>query len=111
MAAGVDLLLEVGVDRIATRLIELKQRLVDGLAPLGFEAIAPVAGPHASGLLTLRHPNREPGPIYAALKAANVVSSLRRDRAGRSYLRFSPHFYNTESEIDRVIELIRGLHA
>jgi cysteine desulfurase/selenocysteine lyase len=111
MAAGIDLLLEVGIDRIATRLIELKQRLVDGLTPLGFEPIAPVAGPHASGLLTLRHPNREPGPIYTALKKANVVPSLRRDRAGRSYLRFSPHFYNTESEIDRVIELISGLPA
>jgi cysteine desulfurase/selenocysteine lyase len=111
MAAGIDLLLEVGIDRIAARLLDLKQRLANGLAPLGFEAIAPVAGPHASGLLTLRHPTRDPGPIYAALKQANVVPSLRRDRAGRSYLRFSPHFYNSETEIDRVIELIRGLPA
>jgi cysteine desulfurase/selenocysteine lyase len=111
MGAGLDLLLEVGVDRVAARLLELKQRLLDGLAPLGFEAVAPVAGPHASGLLTLRHATREPGPIYAALKAANVVPSLRRDRAGRPYLRFSPHFYNTESEMDRVIELIHSLPA
>ena len=111
MGAGLDLLLEVGIDQVAGRLLELKQRLLDGLAPLGFESVAPVTGPHASGLLTLRHPTRNPEPIYAALKAAQVVPSLRRDRAGRPYLRFSPHFYNTESEMDRVIELIRALPA
>ncbi len=111
MDAGIGLLLEVGIERVGARVIELKQRLLDGLAPLGFEAISPVAGPHASGLLTLRHATRDPGPIYAALKAANVVPSLRRDRAGRSYLRFSPHFYNTEDEMDRVIDLVRALPA
>jgi cysteine desulfurase / selenocysteine lyase len=109
MSAGLELLLEVGIDRVAARLIALKEHLMAGLGPLGFEAIAPVAGPHASGLLTLRHENRDPAPIFAALKAAHVVPSLRRDRAGRFFLRFSPHFYNTESEMDRVIELIGSL--
>ena len=109
MAAAIDLLLEVGIDAIATRIISLKRHLMNGLGPLGFESIAPVEGPHASGLLTLYHQTRAPAPIYDALKAADVVPSLRRDRAGRAYLRFSPHFYNTEAEMDRVIDLIRAL--
>lgn len=111
MAAGIELLLEVGIDRIAARLLELKLRLMDGLAPLGFEAIAPVTGPSASGLLTLRHGSRDLGKIYASLKQANVVPSLRCDRAGNAYLRFSPHFYNTEAEIDRVVDLIQACPA
>ncbi len=106
MAAGLELLLEVGIDRIGARILALKQRLMDGLAPLGFEPIAPVTGPNASGLLTLRHASRDPGGIYATLKQAGVVPSLRRDRSGHAYLRFSPHFYNTEAEIDRVINLV-----
>lgn len=110
MGAGLELLLEVGIDRISVRILALKQRLVDGLAPLGFEAVSPVTGPHASGLLTLRHPSLDPGRIYVALKQADVVPSLRRDRSGQAYLRFSPHFYNTESEIERVIDLVR-MHA
>lgn len=108
MGAGLELLLEVGIDRIGERIFTLKDRLMNGLAPLGFEAIAPVTGPHASGLLTLRHASLDPSRIYAALKKASVVASLRRDRAGQAYLRFSPHFYNTESEIDRVIDLVRS---
>ena len=36
----------------------------------------------------------------------NVVASLRYDREGRDYLRFSPHFYNTEAEIDRAVAVL-----
>ena len=108
MRAALELLLEVGIDTIAARILALKQRLLHGLAPLGFEAIAPVTGPHASGLLTLRHPSRDLPSLYAALKQANIVPSMRRDRAGHGYLRFSPHFYHTEDEIDRVIERIQS---
>lgn len=111
MQASLELLLEVGVERSAARILALKQRIMDGLSPLGFEAIAPVTGPHASGLLTLRHATRDLGALSYALKQANVVPSVRRDRAGRKYLRFSPHFYNTEGEIDRVIGLVASTPA
>ena len=36
-----------------------------------------------------------------------VVVSLRYDRDGREYLRFSPHFYNTQEEIERVAALLK----
>ena len=48
------------------------------------------------------------GALFAALEKAGVVASLRHDREGRDYLRFSPHFYNTESELDRVAEALRS---
>jgi len=32
-----------------------------------------------------------------------VIASYRQDRAGTQAIRFSPHFYNTEEEFDRVI--------
>jgi len=31
---------------------------------------------------------------------------LRSDRAGRKYLRLSPHFYNTDAELGRVLEMV-----
>jgi len=34
------------------------------------------------------------------------VCSPRQDREGRHYVRFSPHFYNTEAEVDRVLEVL-----
>ena len=45
--------------------------------------------------------------LAAALEKANVVSSLRHDGEGRDYLRFSPHFYNTEAEIDAAVRVLR----
>ena len=40
------------------------------------------------------------------LEAANVIVSLRTDRSGRKYIRFSPHFYNTDAEFQRALELL-----
>jgi len=34
------------------------------------------------------------------------VTSLRADRAGRRYIRLSPHFYNTDVELQRVLDLL-----
>jgi selenocysteine lyase/cysteine desulfurase len=31
---------------------------------------------------------------------------LRADRAGQNYIRFSPHFYNTDAELQRVLALL-----
>jgi selenocysteine lyase/cysteine desulfurase len=40
------------------------------------------------------------------MSARGVVVSLRSDRSGRKYLRFSPHFYNTDTELQRAIEAL-----
>ena len=40
------------------------------------------------------------------LEAANIIASLRADRSGRQHLRLSPHFYNTDAELQRVVQLL-----
>ena len=40
------------------------------------------------------------------LMAESIVASVRGDRSGRDYLRFSPHFYNTQPELERVVDLL-----
>jgi selenocysteine lyase/cysteine desulfurase len=37
---------------------------------------------------------------------AGVVTSLRADRKGQNHLRLSPHFYNTDAELQRMLELL-----
>jgi selenocysteine lyase/cysteine desulfurase len=39
--------------------------------------------------------------LYAHLKKRNIITAPRGDR-----LRISPHFYNTEAEIDELIEAL-----
>jgi selenocysteine lyase/cysteine desulfurase len=107
MKAGIDLLQRIGIDRVATRLLELKAHLVAHLDALGFEIIGPRDGAFAHSITTCAHPLADHASLYARLGEAGIVCSLRQDRAGRAYLRFSAHFYNIESELDRVAEVLR----
>jgi selenocysteine lyase/cysteine desulfurase len=111
MKAALELLLDQGGERIAARLLHLKGVLLGVLLPLGFEVLGPAHGPRASGITTVWHPQRPASVLFRALEASGIVASLRHDRAGREYLRFSPHFYNTEEELKRVGEVLRGALA
>lgn len=108
MRAGLDFFLATGLDAIAARLLELKAHLVRQLEPLGFTILGPREGPAASGITTFRHATASSTALFAALEKAHVIASLRHDRAGLDYLRFSPHCYNTEAELDRAVEALRA---
>lgn len=107
MRAAMDLLLEMGMDQVTARLLKLKACLVPQLEGLGFHVLPPRDGVHASSITTA---TRMSGPpleqVHDHLSKNGVVISLRHNRAGTPHLRFSPHFYNTEAEVDRVCELI-----
>lgn len=108
MAAAIDLVMSHGHERVAARLLELKAHLVAQLEPLGFEIVGPKSGANASSITTFRHPTASGAQLFSALEKARIVASLRHDRAGREHLRFSPHFYNTEAEIDRAVGVLQA---
>ena len=110
MKAGLELLLEKGIPEVSAQLLRLKSRLIRGLEPLGFRFIGPREGPNASGITTAFREEGSGPPVervFEHLVAQKISPSLRHDRAGRAHLRFSPHFYNTEGEMDRVIDAVR----
>ena len=111
MKAALDFLLATGLDAVAARLLELKAHLVRQLDALGFTIHGPRAGANASSTTTFRHATASSTALFAALEKAHIVASLRHDREGRDYLRFSPHFYNTEAELDRAVEVLRAAVA
>jgi selenocysteine lyase/cysteine desulfurase len=96
-----------GILAIAERLLELKMHLVDMLDPLGFEIVGPKGGAAASSITTFRHVSASATQLFGVLEKARIVASLRHDRVGRDYLRFSPHFYNTEAELDHAVATLR----
>jgi cysteine desulfurase / selenocysteine lyase len=110
MEASLDLLTGIGIDRIAARLLELKAHLCEGLDRLGLSIAGPREGSAASGITSCTDPVRPGriGELYQLLHESGIVASFRHDRKGRPYLRFSPHFYNTHAEVERVLEVIRG---
>ncbi len=106
MQAALEFFLGLGHDRIAARLLELKAHLVQQIEPLGFQILGPASGPNASSITTFRHPTADNSALWKALEKAGIIASLRHDREGRDYLRFSPHCYNTETEIDAAITVL-----
>ncbi|MEN3369157.1 MAG: cysteine desulfurase / selenocysteine lyase [Verrucomicrobiota bacterium] len=107
LGAAVELLLEAGPRAIASRVLALTQTLKDQIAPAGFEFLSPKAEKDRSGILTFRHPKVSSAQLQEALVKNNVVVSLRFDREERSWLRVSPHFYNTFDEMAKIADLLR----
>ena len=103
LRAAIDLLLDVGISAIGDEVIRLATRLADGLSSIGYEIRSP--RPIASGIVGAVVPDvRELYRLHGELEKAGIVCAPRE-----GMLRFSPHFYNEESEVDRVIEVLREL--
>jgi cysteine desulfurase/selenocysteine lyase len=108
MRAALEFFLKTGSAAIALRLLELKARLVRQIEPLGFEILGAKEGANASSITTFKHSSASSAALFSALEKAGVIASLRHDRAGKDYLRFSPHVYNTEAEIDTAVGVLKS---
>lgn len=109
MQASIELLTGIGIEKVAERLLVLKKQIVVGVQELGFEIAGPTDGTSASGITSCTD-RKDPGRVeslYRALLEAGIVTSFRHDRAGVPYLRFSPHFYNTRAEIEKMLAILR----
>ena len=89
------LLAEVGLPKISERILLLIATLKDKLAPVDFEFLSPNEESSRSSFLTFRSRRVAAEKLANALAENDVIVSLRVDRADRSWLRVSPHFYNT----------------
>ena len=103
--AALGLLLEVGIDNIAADLQSKREWLVSNLLEKDFEVLCPESE-NACGITSCWREGDDMKSLGDKLMAEGIVASVRGDRAGRDYLRFSPHFYNTQAELERVVDLI-----
>ena len=107
LIASLELVREIGVDHIAAELLRKRALLVPALSAKGYTVLNAEAKPeNASGIVTVYQPGVDLAPLHKKLADAGVVASLRSDRKGQRYLRLSPHFYNTDAELQRVLELV-----
>jgi selenocysteine lyase/cysteine desulfurase len=107
LAAGMELLLEVGVENIAAELLRKRKWLAPALQEKGFTLLQPSPPEaNASGILSFYRPGEDMAAVHQKLASARVHASLRVDRAGQQYVRVSPHFYNTDAELHRLLESV-----
>ena len=61
---------------------------------------------NAGGIISFFQPGKDLAALHKKLADAGIVASLRTDRKGQNYIRLSPHFYNTDAELRRMVELL-----
>jgi len=103
--AALGLLLEVGIDAIADDLSTKRSWLVEALQAKGYEVFYPEAE-STGGITSCRREGQDMKALGEKLAKENIIASVRGDRMGQHYLRFSPHFYNTRAELERVLSLL-----
>jgi len=108
MKASLEMILGLGVKQIEARLLDLRTFAEEKLLAGGFRVMG-----HAnrrsqkSGIITIAIDNQEKAVAQARkLRDNRVDISMRQTRAGLSCLRLSPHFYNTEAEIEEVVRIL-----
>jgi selenocysteine lyase/cysteine desulfurase len=104
LKASLELLAGVGVDAIAQRVQSLGDRLIEGLERKGYKIVSPRTADQWSGIVGFVSPVHGHDQIQRALRRDHHIELAVREHR----LRCSPHFYNTESQIDRLIEMLPG---
>jgi cysteine desulfurase/selenocysteine lyase len=107
LQAALELLLEIGIDNIAQELLRKRAWLVPALQAKGYTVLQAKASPaNVSSIISFHRAGADLTALHQKLLEAKIFTSLRADRAGQRYLRLSPHFYNTDTELQRVLELL-----
>jgi selenocysteine lyase/cysteine desulfurase len=98
--AALELYFEAGPAWCEAQVLARSQQLAEGLADLGLERYGSEDPAHASGIVTVKHP--QPEAVLAYLKEQDIMAAVRNQM-----LRFAPTYYNSPDEIDRTLDAMR----
>jgi selenocysteine lyase/cysteine desulfurase len=118
LGAAVDHTLEWGIDEIEARVVPLAEQLRVGLAAIPGVRIHDKSGPR-SGIVTFTldgtpsqalgdHLNGQGVNVWVSVGEDSHLDLIPRGLAG-GVVRASVHYYNTEAELDRALEVVAGL--
>jgi selenocysteine lyase/cysteine desulfurase len=102
--AGLKIILEVGTDGIEERVRYLTRLCMDRLEEIGWPSITPRQDERRGPMVCVKA--REVAQLFARLTAQDIVTSFRDDN-----LRATFHFYNSEQDVDTLIEALLGHRA
>jgi cysteine desulfurase/selenocysteine lyase len=101
LGAAVERFLEIGMPNVERRILGLTDLLEKGLRGRGYRITSPRGARERSGIICFDRPGTDTDEIYRRLSDGGVVASLRHGA-----VRFAPHFYNTEDEVERALGLL-----
>ncbi|HUF17028.1 MAG TPA: aminotransferase class V-fold PLP-dependent enzyme [Thermoanaerobaculia bacterium] len=115
LRASLDLIEQCGFEEVEQEVLRLATLLADGLESAGFRLGSP--RPIRSGIVAVYPPGVDsvPGQERNALTAGMLHRRLEEEGVvcapREGMLRFSPHFYNDDGEVERVIALLAGCRS
>jgi selenocysteine lyase/cysteine desulfurase len=101
LAESIDVIEQAGTERIASHVLALTDRLVEGLRSADAEIATTRSQSASSGIVTFRPRSGDPVELGKALQHEGIVTTYRA-----SGVRVAPHGYNTFEEIDALVESV-----
>ncbi|HEY3875815.1 MAG TPA: aminotransferase class V-fold PLP-dependent enzyme [Candidatus Kapabacteria bacterium] len=94
--ASLQFFFEYGLKEIERNVLDLSGYLISLLEQRGIEILTPKAETERAGIVSFQFPDAE--SVFERLHKQNIIISIRK-----GLLRVSPHFYNTEEEVKKLL--------
>ena len=105
--AAVEFLLQIGPERIERRVLSLTRKIREGLGLYdNVRILSPTEG--ISGITLLKIDGKDPRFVVDALRERGIVVFCQSWKNGIG-VKVSPHFYNTEDEVDAFVDAVGSL--
>jgi kynureninase len=101
--SGFDIINQIGVERIREKSVRQTALLIGLAEEAGFEVTSPKNGADRGGTITIGHPEA------AAITSELIKREFIVDYRPGAGVRISPHFYNTDEELELVINEMKTI--
>ncbi len=107
LRAALELAEEIGVPAIGAALARQRARVVPMVQSKGYTVLLPeMPADNIGAIVSFHKPGTDMASVVARLHEGGVTASLRNLPGGQTVARFSPHYYNTDAELDLAVELL-----
>ena len=104
LGAAIELLLEIGIETIEKRVLDLGDRIIEEAGKRGFVVFTPTSRNERGGNITIAG-GFDPAAARDALRERGIMVNVRGGG-----LRLSPHFYNTAEDIKTLFQNLDSLY-
>ncbi|MBV8817205.1 MAG: aminotransferase class V-fold PLP-dependent enzyme [Acidobacteriaceae bacterium] len=98
LRAAIELILEIGVERITPQVTALADQIVEGVTAKGYELATARTRENAAGIVAFRRADVDARMVVRKLKDAGIQAAPRQ-----GWVRMSPHFYLNSDDIGRML--------
>ncbi len=103
--AALGVLLDTGLAHIEQRVLQHSGWLIERLQQIPrVEVLTPPAAERRAGIVLFRVDGTDPERLWQRLMQGNIVCAARAQG-----VRFSPHFHNTEAQLDKAVQTLIDL--